>query len=331
MRTFGYWLRRNSRWIAIDVISLGIMLLIVTLNHVPLSEWIYGVGINLFLIVVIGGVDYVSYARKHQNLCRMRDIIQISVDALEPPADALEADYEELIRLVHRDKMQQLTAFENKKTDMTEYYTMWMHQIKTPIAAMRLLLQSEDHPSNPELSEELFRIEQYVEMALQYLRLDSDTSDLLIQRYELDDIIREAVRKYAKLFIRKKIRLNYESVDMQVLTDEKWLEFVIEQVLSNAIKYTPSGSISIYKKPDEKQVLVIEDTGIGIRAEDLPRVCERGYTGYNGHTDKRSTGIGLYLCKQILKKLSHEIWLESKPGQGTKVYIRLDVTERVHE
>ena len=331
MRTFGYWLRRNSRWIAIDVISLGIMLLIVTLNHVPLSEWIYGVGINLFLIVVLGGVDYVSYVRKHRNLCRMREIIQISVDALEPPADALEADYEELIRLVHRDKMQQLTAFENKKTDMTEYYTMWMHQIKTPIAAMRLLLQSEDHPSNPELSEELFRIEQYVEMALQYLRLDSDTSDLLIQRYELDDIIREAVRKYAKLFIRKKIRLNYESVGMQVLTDEKWLEFVIEQVLSNAIKYTPSGSISIYKKPEEKQVLVIEDTGIGIRAEDLPRVCERGYTGYNGHTDKRSTGIGLYLCKQILKKLSHEIWLESKPGQGTKVYIRLDVTERVHE
>lgn len=331
MRTFGYWLRRSSRWIAIDVVSLAIMLLVVTLNHVAVSEWIYGVGINFFLILVLGGVDYVTYARKHQNLCRMREVIQISVDALELPTDVIEADYEELIRLVHRDKMQQMTAFENKKTDMTEYYTMWMHQIKTPIAAMRLLLQSEDHPSNPELSEELFRIEQYVEMALQYLRLDSDTSDLLIQRYELDDIIREAVRKYAKLFIRKKIRLNYEAVDMQVLTDEKWLEFVIEQVLSNAIKYTPSGSISIYKKPEEKQVLVIEDTGIGIRAEDLPRVCERGYTGYNGHTDKRSTGIGLYLCKQILKKLSHEIWLESGPGQGTKVYIRLDVTERVHE
>lgn len=331
MRTFGYWLRRSSRWIAIDVVSLAIMLLVVTLNHVSVSEWIYGVGINFFLILVLGGVDYVTYARKHQNLCRMREVIQISADALELPTDVIEADYEELIRLVHRDKMQQLTAFENKKTDMTEYYTMWMHQIKTPIAAMRLLLQSEDHPSNPELSEELFRIEQYVEMALQYLRLDSDSSDLLIQRYELDDIIREAVRKYAKLFIRKKIRLNYEAVDMQVLTDEKWLEFVIEQVLSNAIKYTPSGSISIYKKPEEKQVLVIEDTGIGIRAEDLPRVCERGYTGYNGHTDKRSTGIGLYLCKQILKKLSHEIWLESKPGQGTKVYIRLDVTERIHE
>ena len=331
MRTFGYWLRRSSRWIAIDVVSLAIMLLVVTLNHVSVSEWIYGVGINFFLILVLGGVDYVTYARKHQNLCRMREVIQISVDALELPTDVIEADYEELIRLVHRDKMQQMTAFENKKTDMTEYYTMWMHQIKTPIAAMRLLLQSEDHPSTPELSEELFRIEQYVEMALQYLRLDSDTSDLLIQRYELDDIIREAVRKYAKLFIRKKIRLNYEAVDMQVLTDEKWLEFVIEQVLSNAIKYTPSGSISIYKKPEEKQVLVIEDTGIGIRAEDLPRVCERGYTGYNGHTDKRSTGIGLYLCKQILKKLSHEIWLESKPGQGTKVYIRLDVTERIHE
>ena len=115
---------------------------------------------------------------------------------------------------------------------------------------------------------------------------------------ELDDLIHQAVRKYAPLFIRRKIALQYEDVHCQILTDEKWLEFVLEQVLSNALKYTRKGKIKIYMDPQSPKTLVIEDTGIGIAPEDLPRVFERGYTGYNGRTDKRSTGIGLYLCRQ---------------------------------
>ena len=166
-------------------------------------------------------------------------------------------------------------------------------------------------------------------MALQYTRLDSETTDFLIQRYNLDDIVREAVRCYARLFIRKKISLNYQPLQVQVLTDEKWLEFVIEQVLSNAVKYTPKGSVSICM--EGSSTLVIEDTGIGIRKEDLPRVCEKGYTGYNGHTDKRSTGIGLYLSKRILEKLSHTIEIESEMGVGTRVKIGLITKEKIHE
>ena len=212
---------------------------------------------------------------------------------------------------------------------MTEYYTMWVHQIKTPIAALKLLLQSEDTPKNREYEEELFRIEQYVEMVLHYSRLESDTTDFIIRKCDLDKIIKEAVRKYARFFIRKKISLDYEPLNLSVLTDEKWLEFVIEQVISNAIKYTPEGKVSIYI--EEKGTLVIEDTGIGIRTEDLPRVCEKGYTGYNGHTDKRSTGIGLYLCKCILKNLSHTISVESQQGEGTRVKIGLITEERIHE
>lgn len=203
---------------------------------------------------------------------------------------------------------------------------MWVHQIKTPIAAMRLLLQAEDTPQNREMAEELFQIEQYVEMALHYTRLDSESSDFLIQWYELDGIVREAVRKYARVFIRKKINLNYQPLKVQVLTDEKWLEFVIEQILSNAVKYTQKGTVSIYM--EDERTIVIEDTGIGIRPEDLPRVCEKGYTGYNGHTDKRSTGIGLYLCKRILKKLSHSIEIDSELGKGTRVKIGLIVEDK---
>lgn len=147
---------------------------------------------------------------------------------------------------------------------------------------------------------------------------------LVFARYDLDALIRQAVRKYAPLFIRRKIILSYEPVHCEVLTDEKWLVFVLEQILSNALKYTKSGSIHIYLSPDAPKTLVIEDTGIGIAPEDLPRIFEKGYTGCNGRADKRSTGIGLYLCRQIMEKLSHTIRIESEMGVGTKVYLGLD-------
>ena len=136
----------------------------------------------------------------------------------------------------------------------------------------------------------------------------------------MDALIRQAVRKYAPLFIRRKIILSYEPVHCEVLTDEKWLVLVLEQILSNALKYTVEGSISIYMEDDW---LVIEDTGIGLCSEDLPRIFEKGFTGYNGRSDKKSTGFGLYLCKQIIEKLRCQIRVESKLGKGTRVLLYL--------
>lgn len=235
----------------------------------------------------------------------------------------IESDYQELVRIIDRERTKIVNEKENALAEMLDYYTIWAHQIKTPIAAMRLLLQSEQ-PGASELSEQLFKVEQYVEMVLQYLRIDSMSSDLLLKRYPLDDIVKQAIRKYSKSFIYKKIKLNYGYLNRNVLTDEKWLVFVIEQILSNALKYTNTGGISIYMDNDLPDTLVIEDTGIGIEAEDLPRVFEKGFTGYNGRTDKKSTGIGLYLCKRILTRLSHTIVVESAVGRGTKVKIAFD-------
>ena len=183
-------------------------------------------------------------------------------------------------------------------------------------------MQSEESEQNKELSIELFKIEQYVEMVLQYLRTDSESSDFVIMKHSLDGMVRQAVRKYAKMFIYKKISLDLKALNREVITDDKWLVFVIEQILSNSLKYTGSGTISIYLEGDS--TLVVEDTGIGIRPEDLPRVFEKGFTGYNGRDDKKSTGIGLYLCKRILIKLSHTIAVESEVGKGTKVKVGLD-------
>ena len=147
-------------------------------------------------------------------------------------------------------------------------------------------------------------------MVLGYLKIDGTSSDLLLQNYSLLDIVRQSVRKYAYMFIRKNIILELKEMNCTVLTDEKWLVFVIEQILSNALKYTSSGKISIYMEDTEEKLLIIEDTGIGIAEEDLPRVFEKGFTGYNGRMDKKATGIGLYLCKKILDKLSHKITID---------------------
>ena len=196
---------------------------------------------------------------------------------------------------------------------------------------MSLALQSSDigeYPINAELSEGLQRIEQYVEMALVYVKLDSEDEDLVFRRCSLDKIIKQAVRRFAQQFIRKKIRLIYEPLEKDVLTDEKWLLFVVEQVISNALKYTARGSVEITLEETEKTVLLIRDSGMGIAPEDLPRIFERGFTGNNGRTDKKATGIGLYLCKRVCDKLGCGISASSScEPERSFTEIRIDLSE----
>ena len=204
---------------------------------------------------------------------------------------------------------------------MLDYYTLWAHQIKTPIASMRLSLQQEDTPKARQLLQELSRAEQYVGMVMVYLRLTGG-SDLVLREYELDAIVRRAVRRFAGEFIGRKLKLCYEPLNASCVTYEKWLLFVVEQVLSNALKYTREGSITITM--EHPKTLVIRDTGIGIAPEDLPRIFEKGYTGYNGRGDQKASGLGLYLCRTICKRLGHTITASSVPDHGTAIRIALE-------
>lgn len=234
--------------------------------------------------------------------------------------DEIENELLEIIERLKNGGMRLNDSMNMKYSDMVDYYTMWVHQIKTPIASMHLILQKEDSENSRRLRAELFRVEQYVQMVLCFLRLDSDFTDYVIKEYRVDDIIRPAVRRLAPQFIMKKLALEYEHTDEVALTDEKWLSFVVEQVLSNAVKYTSEGSISIKCDGDR---LVISDTGIGIAAEDLPRIFDKGYTGFNGRADRKASGIGLYLCRRICDNLGHSIKVESAAGQGTTITIGL--------
>lgn len=265
---------------------------------------------------------FFHFSRKHRKLVRLLQTSGPVGDELPEAVSILEKDYRDVVLHLEEEYRDERKKWEEARLDMENYYATWVHQIKAPIAVMQVLLQQEDTEKNHELRAELFRISQYVEMALCYIRLDEGVSDLVIQEYSLDDIIRKAIRKYAGQFIRSKIRLEYSGTDQNVLTDEKWLSFIIEQLLSNAVKYTRQGTVSISVSPDRK--LAVSDTGIGIAPEDQPRIFEKGYTGYNGRGNKKSTGLGLYLSLRAAKRLGHKLSVQSVPGQGSTFTVDLN-------
>ena len=235
--------------------------------------------------------------------------------------DVEAADYREIVRLLREQNREARTRAETEMSAMMDYYTLWAHQIKTPIASMRLRLQEDDTPQARLLLADLGRIERYVSMVLTYLRLEGSSTDYVIRETDLDSILRPVFKQFAGEFISRKLKLDYTPVNKRVLTDEKWLAFVVEQLLSNALKYTPAGTVSVYL--EEPAVLCIRDTGIGIAPEDLPRVFERSYTGLTGRADKRASGLGLSLCRQVCDRLGHGLSIESAPDQGTTVRVDL--------
>lgn len=324
MKMFFEYLLTHKKSIALWAMFSAVFSLVFLLYRLPAAAVFYAVLICFFIAAVFVTVDFSRYREKRLTLKRLLDEITVSADNLPLPMTAEEEDYQNIIKTLFDFKQALANEMNGKYTDMADYYTLWAHQIKTPIAAMRLTLQSDESPQNRELSEDLQRIEQYVEMVLCYLRLGSETNDFLIKKYDLDGIIRQAVRKFSSQFIRRKIKLIYEPVGVTVLTDEKWLLFVFEQVLSNALKYTRTGEIEITL--EAPKTVCIRDTGIGIAAEDIDRVFEKGYTGCNGRTDKKASGIGLYLCRRICGRLGHRITADSRVGEGTLIKINLEET-----
>ena len=213
-----------------------------------------------------------------------------------------------------------------KEKELQEYFLIWIHQIKTPITAGKLICDSDIENENVKnIKKELIYIEDYTNMALSYLKMANHNTDMDISLVNLDDIIKPLIKKYAILFISNNIKLEYEKLNVKVITDSKWCMVVIEQLLSNAIKYTKNGTVSISFN-EKENYLEIKDNGIGIKDSDLPKIFDKGYSGFNGRQNQKSTGIGLFLVKQILDKLGQNVKLESKLGEGTsvKVYFNID-------
>ena len=308
MKFFGRYLRQHRLAILLFILSWGLLAASFALYGLPLAAVAYPALLSLLLCLAAAVWDYTRTLRR-----------------LPEPASIGEGDCMAAIAALRRAASERETADAARYREMVDYYTAWVHQIKTPIAAMRLTLQPDDTPNARRLMSQLLRIEQYVDMVLMYLRLDEGTSDYVIRACDLDGIIRQSLRKFAGEFIDRRLTLHYEPLHLSVVTDEKWLGFVVEQVLSNALKYTPEGG-SITIDAEAPATLCIRDTGIGITAEDLPRIFDRGYTGRNGRTYRQASGIGLYLCRRICRDLGHTITASSAAGEGT--VLRLDLSRR---
>lgn len=323
MNFFGQYLRQRRRSILVFIVFCLIFLTAFLLYHLPAGAVLYPALVCGLLGLLLLIWDMRLAYQKHRRLEELKGISSALLESLPPIQTQDDVDYQQIIQLMREEQKQLENTMNLRYLEMIDYYTIWAHQIKTPIASMRLTLQNEDTAFSRNIAEDLFRIEQYVEMVLCYLRLDSDTTDYVICPQDLDRIIRQVVKKLSSQFIRRKIQLVYQPVNTQVITDEKWLAFVIEQVLSNALKYTPPGG-SITIEMETNKTLCIGDTGIGIAPEDLPRIFDKGYTGYNGRNDKKASGIGLYLCRRICSNLGHRIAVNSALDSGTVVRIYLD-------
>lgn len=327
------------------IIFTGIVFIFAVLFYlydIPQDAVIYGAQLSLVWGILWLLIDFWKYYKRHRLLYINREQFINNAEELPEYMDNIECDYQELVKELCQQKKDLISQNRISRKEMLDYYGMWVHQIKTPIAAMDILLQNTEQilyqlgeeefvSSTNKLLEiireampvsdmkmELFKIEQYVEMALNYLRVEDISSDLSFKRYAVDSMVRQVIRKYAKIFISKKIKMNFIPTERYIVTDEKWFVFVLEQLISNALKYTKQGQVAIYMQGNS---LVIEDTGIGIPEEDIPRIFEKGFTGYNGRENKKSTGIGLYLCKNIMDKLQWNITVTSKVGAGTKIYL----------
>ncbi len=291
------------------------------LYNLPLAAVFYPYLVCIAVGMVFAVFDFMRFKRRHQELERLKQNIEITNGMAFVPHTLFEKVCVEIIDTLLKQRRRMQDDFGAKYMDMTQYYTVWVHQIKTPIAAMRLMLQNEDSDLSRKLSTELARIERYVQMVMVYLRVHSDSTDYLFTKCNLDTMIKQAVKSFSTEFIEKKIALHYQSIEQSVMTDEKWFLFLLEQIISNALKYTQKGSVQIYQNGEG--ALCIEDSGMGIAAEDLPRIFENGYTGTIGRIDKKSSGIGLYLCKTVSDKLNIKLSAQSVVGKGTTMKLGL--------
>ncbi|WP_336619790.1 sensor histidine kinase [Lactobacillus iners] len=207
-----------------------------------------------------------------------------------------------------------------ERKDLEEYFLLWVHQIKTPITVSDLILQKEKTPYTCQLKEQMFYIREYTNMAINYMKLKDRQADMDIAEVEIDQLLKSLLRKYSGLFIDKNISLDYQPIDTKIITDARWATILIEQILANALKYTNSGKITLSFDRD-KNALKVKDTGIGIKSEDINKIFDRGYSGFNGRINEKSSGIGLYLVKKIAILLNIKIEVCSTVNVGSEFII----------
>ncbi len=302
-----------------------IVLVGLIIMFVNLALFLYDVNSEIFIYInslmafFIIPYFYISYRHYYKHLREVELYGDKYLYEKMASEDLIEAKYLSIIEELKEALREKEDKDKRHYQEILDYYTIWVHQIKTPIAAMRMLIDGSNY--NPQINIELLKIEDYVDMVLSYLKLEEGANDFLFNEVNLDTVITDNIKQYAPLFIHKKIKVDYKKTELIIISDSKWLSFIIGQILSNALKYTKSGgTISIVVEDHD---LVITDTGIGIKEEDLPLLFNKGYSGTVGREYKKATGLGLYLVKRFCDILDITPTISSKVAEGTVVRLTL--------
>lgn len=279
----------------------------------------------LFLFLVF---DFILKYRYFKSLTLLVDNQEENIFSSLPKSLTKEQEiFSILLKKIEKEHQNKFDNLYLDKIENIDFMTSWVHEVKTPISVCRLIIENSDGKSLEEtldsIEDELNKIDNYVEQSLYYSKIDDFSKDYLLYDIDIKKTLNELVKRNVKSFISKRIGLDMHDVDYSVLTDKKWLLFIINQVVQNSLKYSKiSGKIEIYCEKDKLETrLIVKDNGVGIPNEDLPRVFNKGFTGYNGRKFSKSTGMGLYLTKKMCKKLGHDISIDSKVDDYTKVTI----------
>lgn len=294
-------------------IGFGIILLVFVIWFSPIVVYI-----------IVEYIKFKNYLNELINLNEQLDRKYLISEVIIEPNFIEGKIINNILKDTNRDMQENVKYYKNMQKEYQEYVETWVHEIKTPIASTMLIIENNEDIIPNNMKYELRKVEDYVEQALYYSRSNEVSQDYIVKRFNLEQTVRKVIKRNASDFINKKIAIDIENIKGEIHSDPKWVEFIINQIIGNSIKYltTQNPKVTIYTTENENNtILIIKDNGVGINEKDLKKVFEKGFTGANGRIYAKSTGIGLYLCQKLCKKLGLRIKLTSKENEGTEVKI----------
>lgn len=319
------FIKERMPFLIINLISFFLIAILMEIASVPLNIVFILLLIWFGPLLIYMFLEYIKYKKYLSNLTQTVEALDIKYLLSEVIEEAgfQEANIiNDIFRQCNKSMHENVKYYKDEQSEYREYIETWVHEIKTPIASAKLILENDDSNLSERINYEMKRVEGFIEQVLYYARSSDVSKDYIIKEFKLRDVVMKAIKSNSRDFISKNIKLNIKEVEGNVFTDEKWVEFIINQIIINAVKFSApnKGKVVIYSKVNENNIiLTIEDNGVGINEKDIDRVFEKGFTGENGRKFGKSTGIGLYLCKKLCDKLGIGVSLSSKVNEGTKV------------
>lgn len=315
------FIEANKSYFLSSIVFTLVFLLILFIYRLDLVISIYGIVLYYAISLPIVVYRYSKYNLVIKTLNNLKDnSFEEDYNNIKFENNQIERSYYNLYLNRNKQLLEEKERNNKLYKEQNEYLTMWVHQVKTPISTISLISEREE---NNEVKMELLRINEYIDQMINYMKFENLSQDYVFRNVSLKKIINNSIKKYKLLFFKKKLFVDVNIDEVDILTDEKWLSYVIQQIIFNGIKYTEKGGIKIYNEENNPYILHIKDTGIGIPENDLQNITKWGYTGENGRLDKNSTGIGLYLVDKVLNKFKYSYKIHSEVGKGTDFIINL--------